>query len=72
MKTAMRRLCPPLILESEDDVRRYCGALQRKRLRDHARAYMDDYRSNFALDNDVQQFLDKQRCIVELTPAKDD
>ena len=65
-------IVPPLILESEDDVRRYCGALQRKRLRDHARAYMDDYRSNFALDNDVQQFLDKQRCIVELTPAKDD
>jgi len=59
-------LVPPLILETEDDVRRYCSALQRKRLRDHARSYMDDYRQNFSVDPDVQTFLEKQRCVVDL------
>jgi len=49
-------------------VRRYCAALQRKRLRDHARNYMDDYRKNFVVDSDVQQFLEKQRCVVQLDP----
>lgn len=58
---------PPLILETEEDVRRFCSALQRKRLREHARGYMADYRNNFAMDEDVQQFLDKQRCVVALS-----
>jgi acyl-CoA hydrolase len=57
---------PPLILETEEDVRRYCAALQRKRLRDHARNYMNDYKSNFVVDDDVQKFLEKQRCEVAL------
>jgi len=59
-------MVPPLILETEEDVRRYCAALQRKRLRDHARNYMNDYRENFTVDADVQQFLEKQRCVVAL------
>jgi len=64
-------MVPPLILETEDDVRRYCSALQRKRLRDHARDYMTDYRQNFAVDTGVQTFLEKQRCILqtELSPG---
>ena len=57
---------PPLILETVDDVRRYCAALQRKRLRDHARGYMADYRENFEYDEAVQQVLDKQRCVVAI------
>ncbi len=57
---------PPLILESTDDVRRYCAALQRKRLRDHARSYMKDYRDNFVFDESIEQYLDKQRCSIDI------
>ena len=66
MKKASQHRIPPLILETEEDVRRYCGALQRKRLRDHARNYMNDYKKNFVVDEDVQKFLEKQRCEVVL------
>jgi len=57
---------PPLILESEQDVRRFCSALQRKRLRQHASTHMKDYRDNFAVDDAVTQFLDQQRCMVAI------
>lgn len=57
---------PPLILESEEDVRRFCSALQRKRLRQHASTYMQDYRENFRFDDDVMRFLHQQRCIVSI------
>lgn len=59
---------PPLILESEEDVRRFCSALQRKRLRQHARTHMQDYRDNFTVDDDVMRFLDQQRCVVAIAP----
>jgi len=61
---------PPLILESEEDVRRFCSALQRKRLRQHARTYMQDYRDNFTVDEDVMQFLDQQRCVVAISQSE--
>ena len=69
-KTAM---VPPLILETEDDVRRYCSALQRKRLRDHAKDYMNDYRRNFSVNSDIQTFLEGQRCVVaaDADPSSD-
>ena len=33
---------PPLILESEEDVRRFCSALQRRRIREEGVAFMTD------------------------------
>lgn len=64
---------PRLILESEEDVRRFCSALQRKRLRQHASNHMEDYRKAFVYDDNVSEFLAEQRCDIVLekppTPA---
>lgn len=57
---------PPLILEGDDDVRRFLAALKRKRLRSYAKGKMDAYRSEFNLDDGVRSILEDQRCIVRL------
>lgn len=59
-------LVPPLILETEEDVRRYCSALQRKRIRSHAKSHMDEYRDNFTYDDSVRALLENQRCEIAL------
>lgn len=55
---------PPLILESEDDVRRFLSALQRRRLRKEGLAFMDRYKRDFRIDDDVRSLLADQRCVI--------
>lgn len=55
---------PPLILESEDDVRRFCSALQRRRLREEGLAYMNSFKRDFRIDDAVRELLADQRCMI--------
>ena len=61
---------PPLILKSQDDVRRYLSALQRKRLRTQDNEFMDKYRQNFVYDLASAELLQDQRCHVTLEPEE--
>lgn len=58
---------PPLILEGDEDIRRFLAALKRKRLRSYAKGKMDAYRNEFKLDDGVRSVLEDQRCIVSRT-----
>jgi len=58
---------PPLILEGDEDIRRFLAALKRKRLRSYAKGKMDAYRDEFRLDDGVRSVLEDQRCIVSLS-----
>ncbi len=53
---------PPLILESDEDIRRFVGALKRKRLRGEAKAEMDEHLKTFTVDDELREFLKDQRC----------
>lgn len=55
---------PPLILEEEDEIRRFASALRRKRLRNHATQRMDEYKSEFKVDDEVRAFLANERCHI--------
>jgi uncharacterized protein (TIGR00369 family) len=55
---------PPLILDSEEDVRRFCSALQRRRIREEGIAFMSDYKAGFELDEATRQLLASERCIL--------
>ena len=56
---------PPLILESEEDVRRFCSALQRRRIREEGVAFMTDYKSSFTDHYAVADLLADERCLVD-------
>jgi hypothetical protein len=61
---------PPLILETDDDIRRFSSALLRRRLRHDGLARMDDYKTGFAYDATIDELLVDQRCNVRrATPA---
>ena len=55
---------PPLILQSEDDVRRFLSALQRRRLRKDGLAFMDKYKRDFRIDDEVRALLADERCVI--------
>ena len=57
---------PGLILERDEEIRRFVAALQRKRLRAYAREKMDAYRDDFRVDQPVLELLAEQRCIIRL------
>ena len=57
---------PPLILESEEDVRRFCSALQRRRIRDEGVAFMTDYKSSFTDHYAVADLLSEERCVLSM------
>ncbi|MEP5569474.1 MAG: acyl-CoA thioesterase [Halioglobus sp.] len=61
-----KAIVPPLILEGDDDIRRFLAALKRKRLRSYAKGKMDAYQKEFKLDDAVLSILDDQRCSVSL------
>ena len=48
---------PPLLLETGDDIRRFITAAERRKLHMSVRRRMDDYRSNFTLDERVRKAL---------------
>ena len=60
---------PPLILESEDDVRRFCSALQRRRIREEGLAFMNEYKGKFQLDEGSRALLATERCILGMPEA---
>jgi hypothetical protein len=55
---------PPLILETDDDIRRYCSALRRRRLRREGLATMDEYKRNFSFGDDEAALLANERCSI--------
>lgn len=60
---------PPLVLQTVEDVRRFIAAVQRRRLKSEMIAKMEAYKRDFAIGEDVQAFLQGQRCIVDLDGA---
>ena len=58
---------PPLILESEEDVRRFCSALQRRRIREDGVAFMTEYKSTFTDHHAVADLLSGERCVLSLS-----
>ena len=56
---------PPLILESDDDIRRFSSALLRRKLRQEGLAKMDSYKNEFSYDEGVAALLADQRCLVQ-------
>jgi uncharacterized protein (TIGR00369 family) len=57
---------PQLILESEDDVRRFCSALQRRRIREEGVTFMKDYKAGFTDHFAVADLLASERCILAI------
>jgi len=57
---------PPLILECEDDVRRFCSALQRRRIREEGVAFMTEYKAAFTDHHDAADLLSTERCLLAL------
>jgi uncharacterized protein (TIGR00369 family) len=59
-----KALVPPLILESDDDIRRFCSALRRRQLRQERQDIMAIYKRDFRIDDDIRALLEDQRCII--------
>jgi uncharacterized protein (TIGR00369 family) len=57
---------PPLILESTDEIRRFCSALRRRRLRSFASERMEEYKKDFCVDDEVRAFVADERCVIQL------
>lgn len=55
---------PPLILEHPEEIRRFASALRRRRLRLFATERMEEYKSDFVVDDEVRAFLAKERCEI--------
>jgi uncharacterized protein (TIGR00369 family) len=55
---------PPLILETDDDIRRFSSALLRRKLRHDGLQKMDAYKSGFSFDDRVNELLADQRCAI--------
>ncbi|MFT4769496.1 MAG: acyl-CoA hydrolase [Glaciecola sp.] len=61
-----KAMVPPLILESVEDIRRFAGALRRRRLRRYMTERMDEYRAGFVVDEETRAFLANERCEIRL------
>ena len=59
-----KAIVPKLILEHDDQIRRFVAASKRKRLRAYAKEAMDTYKVEFEFDGGVRSFLEDQRCII--------
>lgn len=53
---------PPLLLETDEDIRRFVTASERRKLRSTVRQRMDDYRASFAFNDRVAAALAGERC----------
>lgn len=56
---------PPLILESMEEIRRFIEAIKRKQLKVDSRRTMNEAKSSFIMDEDIQ-LLKGQRCETRL------
>jgi uncharacterized protein (TIGR00369 family) len=59
-------MVPPLILETDEDIRRFVTAAVRKKLRRDVRERMAAYREEFTIDERARQVLAAERCVVAL------
>ena len=61
---------PPLILETDDDVRRFIAALKRRDLRQRTQTAMRAYdHDDFRVDDTVREALAGQRCVIATPDA---
>jgi uncharacterized protein (TIGR00369 family) len=57
-------IVPPLVLESDDDIRRFVTAAERRKLHAGARRRMASYRDAFRLDEQTEAALAGERCVI--------
>jgi uncharacterized protein (TIGR00369 family) len=57
-------LVPPLTLETDDDIRRFVTASERRKLRSRVRKRMESYRDEFRFDERTRAALDGERCVI--------
>lgn len=57
-------IVPPLILETDDDIRRFVTASERRKLRSRVRKRMEAYREEFRFDERTQALLEGERCVI--------
>ncbi|EED35321.1 acyl-CoA hydrolase [Luminiphilus syltensis NOR5-1B] len=57
---------PPLILEQPDDIRRFASALRRRTLRSNVSKRMQDFKTDFEVNDEVRDFIADQRCEINL------
>lgn len=56
---------PPLILETDDDIRRFVTAAERKKLRSRVRERMAAFKEDFYVDDRVCAAIKEERCVIE-------
>lgn len=66
-----KAVVPKLILEQDDEIRRFVAASKRKRLRAYAKEAMNTYRDEFEFDDSVRSFLEDQRCVIDSDTYKE-
>lgn len=57
-------MVPPLVLETDDDIRRFVTASERRKLHQQARERMGRYKENFSIDNKIRAALEDERCVL--------
>lgn len=57
-------IVPPLILSTEDDIRRFVTAAEWRKSHFRARERMEAYRKEFRLDERIEEALARERCII--------
>ena len=55
---------PPLRLETDDDIRRFVTASERRKLRSRVRKRMEAYRAEFQVDDRTKGALEGERCVI--------
>lgn len=55
---------PPLLLETQEDIRRFVTAAVRRRLHASARQRMNEYKESFSIGDKVRDVLARERCVV--------
>jgi uncharacterized protein (TIGR00369 family) len=55
---------PPLILETDEDIRRFVTAFERRRDRARDREFMARYKDRFTIDERARAVLAGERCVV--------
>ncbi len=55
---------PPLVLETDEDIRRFVTALERRTLHQQARERMGRYKDNFSIDDRIRAALKNERCVL--------
>ena len=62
-------LVPPLILETDDDLRRFATASKRRKLRARLRQRMESFSEEFRSDERTTASLDGERCVIGSSTA---